>query len=440
MPRRFLLDISPLRYDRSYRWLWLGQLISSAGRQITLIALPYQLYRLTGSALALGGLAAVTLIGLVIFSIPAGSLADAVDRRRLLIVTQLGLAGTSLALAGIALLDRPPVAIIYAVAFIAAAISSVDHPTRRATMSRLVAPERLPAALVLDQASFQTSSIVGPAVGGALIAAAGVPIAFLIDALTFGAALAAVVILPALPPIGGGVRPGLSSVVEGFRHVRRVPVILASFVVDLVAMVFGLPTALFPILALTTYGGDATTLGLLTAAPAVGALIGALTSGWVSHVRRQGRAIIVAVALWGVAITLFGIFVTWLPLALFFLAIAGAADVISAVFRSALIQLATPDALRGRLSSLHVLVVTGGPRLGDIESAGVAAFAGAQVSAIVGGVLCLVGLAAVAIGLPELDRYTVEPFRPVRVSSAGDSAPAEVEPKPEPEPGPGPAA
>lgn len=411
MPRRLLLDISPLRHDHAYRWVWLGQLISSAGRQVTLIALPYQLYRLTGSALALGGLAAVTLIALMLFSLPAGSIADAFDRRRLLLVTQLGLAASSLALMALALLDRPPVLAIYAVAFVSSAISTIDHPTRRATMSRLVAPQRLPAALVLDQASFQTSSIVGPALGGALIAVLGVPVAYLVDALTFGAALAAVVILPALPPVGGGVRPGFASVLEGFRHVRRVPVILASFVVDLVAMVFGLPTALFPILALTTYGGDATTLGLLTAAPAVGALIAALTSGWVSHVRRQGRAIILAVALWGVAITAFGLFVAWLPIALLCLAVAGAADVISAVFRSALVQLATPDELRGRLSSLHILVVTGGPRLGDIESTGVAAIAGAQVSAIVGGVLCLVGLAAVAFGLPELDRYVVEPFR-----------------------------
>ncbi len=402
---RVLLDLSPLRHDREYRWLWLGQLVSNTGRQVTLIALPFQLYLLTNSALSIGALSAVTLLALVAFSLPGGSLADAYDRRRLLLVTQLGLAATSLLLALLALTGRPPIVLIYLVAFLAAAISTVDGPSRRAAVARLVPAERLPAALVLEQASFQAATVVGPAVGGILIAATGIPTAYALDAATFAAALAAVWAMRPLRPEGGVARPGVSSVLEGLAFVRRVPVILAGFAIDLDAMIFGMPVALFPILAVTTFHGGAETLGLLTSAPADGALLGALTTGWVSRVRLQGRAVIAAVAVWGIAISGFGLFVTVLPIALGCLVVAGAADVISAVFRNTILQLATPDQLRGRLSAIHGLVVGGGPRLGDVEATAVAAVAGAPFSALSGGLLCLAGLAVVAWRFPQLSTY-----------------------------------
>jgi MFS family permease len=405
MLSNLLLDLEPLRRDRSFRWLWLGELVSTTGRQLTLIALPYQVYLLTGSPLAIGALSAVTLVALVVFSLPGGALADAYDRRRLLLITQSGLALTSLLLAAIALMGAPPIVPLYLVAFLAASISTIDGPSRRAVMPRLVPPERLPTALILQQVGGQAATVVGPAVGGLLIAALGIPAAYLVDAISFGATILAVLLLPPLRPEGTASRPGLQSIREGLQFLRRAPVILAGFAVDLDAMIFGMPTALFPILAVSTFHAGAETLGLLTAAPAVGALVMTLTAGWVGRVRRQGRAVLVAAAIWGLAIAGFGLSIAVLPLALVFLAVAGAADVLSAVFRNTVLQLATPDRLRGRLSAIHGLVVLGGPRLGDVEATTVAAVAGAPFSAFIGGILCVAGLAVVARRFPELDEY-----------------------------------
>ncbi len=403
--RGLLLDVSPLRRDRDFRWLWTGQLVSNVGRQVTLIALPYQVFVLTGSPLAIGALAAVTFLGLLIFSLPGGAVADAFERRRLLIVTQVGLASTSLLLAALAAQPEAPLWPVYLVAFAATAISTVDGPARRAAIPRLVAAERLPAALVLQQVNIQACSVIGPAIGGLLIAALGLPAAYLFDALTFLAAIAAAIAIAPMPLLERVARPGWAAVTEGLRFVWRMPLILSTFVLDLAAMIFGLPIALFPILALQTFHGGAATLGLLTAAPAAGALIGSLTTGWVGGVRHQGRAVIAAVAVWGAAIAAFGLLVVSLPLALLCLAIAGAADVISAVFRNTITQVVTPDPLRGRLSALYLLVVTGGPRLGDIEATAVAAVTSAQFSVVSGGLLCLAGVAFVASRFPQLAAY-----------------------------------
>jgi MFS family permease len=276
----------------------------------------------------------------------------------------------------------------------------------------MVAPHRLPAAYVLNQTNMQASSVVGPAVGGLLIAFVGVPAAYLFDAVTFAAAFATALAISPMPLATSAGRPTLRAVVGGLGFVRRTPAILGTFVIDLSAMIFGLPVALFPILALQTFHGGPATLGLLTSAPAVGALLGTLTTGWVGGVRSQGRAVIAAVTAWGLAICAFGLLVFSLPLALVCLALAGAADVVSAVFRTTIAQDLTPDTLRGRVSALTLLVVSGGPRLGDIEATAVAAVAGAQFSAFSGAVLCLVGTAVVAWRFPELRRYRVEPGVP----------------------------
>ncbi|MFI5262550.1 MAG: MFS transporter [Candidatus Limnocylindrales bacterium] len=403
--RGLLIDAAPLREDRDFRWLWVGQLVSTIGRQVTLVALPYQVFVMTGSPLAIGGLSMATLVGLLVFTLPGGAIADAYERRRLLLLTQVGLGATSLALGLLALTAAPPLPVIYLLALLAAAISTVDGPARRAAIPRLVPPSRLPAAFVLNQTSYQASSVVGPAVGGLLIAAVGVSAAYLFDAATFLVALGAAYAIAPMPMGSSIGRPTVAMVLEGLRFVRRVPVILSTFVIDLSAMIFGLPVALFPILALETFHGGATTLGLLTAAPAVGALIGTLTAGWVGAVRYQGRAVIAAVTAWGAAICAFGLLVFSLPLALLCLAIAGAADVLSAVFRTTITQTMTPDPLRGRVSALTLLVVTGGPRLGDVEATAVAAVAGAQFSAFSGGVLCLIGTAFVAWRFPQLAAY-----------------------------------
>jgi MFS family permease len=405
--RGIFADITPLRLDRDYRWLWSGQAVNGIGNQITRIALPYQVFVMTGSTLAVAALTTVQLIPILIFALGAGSLADAIDRRRLLFVTQVGLMACSGALLLLSLQTSPPLIAIFAVAFLAAGIGAVDQPTRSSAIPRLVPAERLPAAIALNQLNFQVGSVVGPAIGGLLIATVGLSGAYLADVLTFTASLIGIAAIAPLPPLGAVTRPGLAAIREGLRFVGSRRVILSTFVIDLNAMVFGMPTSLFPALALDVFKVGPAGLGLLAAAPAVGAFLGALLSGWVSAVRRVGFAVIVAVAIWGAAIALFGLSTFSFPLALVFLAIAGAADVLSAVFRSTIVQLETPDLLRGRVTSIHILVVTSGPRIGDIEAATVASIIGAQASVVSGGVLCLAGVAVVARLFPELAAHVL---------------------------------
>jgi MFS family permease len=400
-----LLDLEPLRKDRDFRLLWAGQVISSVGRQVTVVTLPYQLFLATGSALSIGALALVQLVPLLAFSLYGGAVADAVDRRRLLLITQSVLAVTSVALAVLAITPHVSIVLVYVVAFVAATVSAVDQPARTSSVPRLVPRERLTMAIALNQAGFQTAGVVGPAIGGLLIATAGPGGAYLVDAVTYGASLAALAVIAPIPPLRGAIRPGLAAVAEGLRFARSRPAILGTFIVDLDAMIFGMPSALFPILALTVFHAGAQGYGLLAAAPAAGALVGALLTGWVSRIRLQGRAVYIAVAVWGLAITGFGLATFSLPLALVLLAVAGGADVVSAVFRATILQLSTPDELRGRLSALHIMVVTSGPRFGDMEATAVAAAVSAQVSVVTGGLACLVGLALIAWRLPELGRY-----------------------------------
>ena len=405
--RRLFLDTTPLRRDRDYRWLWSGQVVNGMGNQITRIALPYQVYVLTGSTLAIAALTFFQLVPILLFALGAGSLADAVDRRRLLMATQAGLAGCSLALVLLALTGNPPIAALFAVAFVAAGLSAVDQPARSSAIPRLVPAERLPSAIALNQLNFQMASIVGPAVGGILIATVGLPGAYTVDFVTFLASLVALFAIHPLPPLGAVTRPGLDAIREGLRFARRKRAILGSFVIDLNAMIFGMPTSLFPVLALDVFETGPAGFGLMAAAPAAGALVGAVFSGWVKSVQRTGRAILAAVAVWGLAITAFGLVTVSFPLALACLAIAGAADMFSAVFRSTLVQLETPDTLRGRVMSIHTLVVTSGPRLGDIEAAVVAALTTPQFAVVSGGVLCVVGVGVVARRFPELTGHVI---------------------------------
>jgi hypothetical protein len=279
---------------------------------------------------------------------------------------------SSAALFLLALQPSVPLLALFGVAFVSAAFGSLDQPARSSSIPRLVPRERLPAALALGQLNFQVASVVGPTIAGVLIATVGVAAAYLVDVASFTASLLALTRIGPLPPLVHAARPGLTAIREGLRFAWQHRVILATYVIDLDAMVFGMPTALFPALALDVFHAGPAGLGLLAAAPSVGALLGALLSGWVSRVQRVGLAVVVAVGIWGVAITLFGLAQFSFPLALFFLAIAGAADVVSAVFRATIVQLAAPDQLRGRIASIQFLVVTSGPRVGDIEAAAVA--------------------------------------------------------------------
>jgi len=402
--RNLTLDLSPLRHHREYRAILIGQAINGMGAQVTRIALPYQLYVITHSALALGALSTVQLAGILLFSLVGGAVADAVDRRALLFCTQTALCAVSTCLALMALANQSTPWLLFLLAFLGSAFSALDSPARSALIPRLVTRERLSAAISINQATFQTASVIGPGLGGLLIAWGGLPAAYGVDAATFSAAFVALLALPRIPPLHDVPRPSLESVLEGLRFVRQVPVILSGFVIDLDAMVFGLPVALFPVLALDLFHAGPQGLGLLVSAPAVGAVIGVVTSGWLQRARRQGRVLIGVVGVWGAAITLFGLMPS-LPLAMLFLAVAGGADAISAILRSTINQLTSPDALRGRVSSLHMMVVTSGPRLGDIEATMVASATSAQFSVVSGGLACLLGLLLVARRFPELARY-----------------------------------
>ena len=411
--RGLLVDLEPLKRDRDFRMIWLGQLISGVGRQVTVVALPFELWQLTHSSLSIGLLALVQLAPIVVFALAGGAIADAVDRRRLLIVTQILLAGCSLALAVIAAQPQPTVWALYVVAFVAAGVGAVDQPARTSALPRLVPRERLPAAIAVSWLSSQTVSVAGPIFAGLLIAVAGVATAFALDVATFVASLAALLLIAPIPPHPEATRPSLQSIREGLRFALDRRIILATFAIDFNAMVFGMPSALFPQLALTVFNTGAAGYGLLNAAPALGAFVGAAFSGWIGRVRRPGRGVVVSVAAWGAAIAAFGLLTASFPLALFCLAIAGAADVISAVLRSSIVQLATPDQLRGRVSSIHILVVTSGPRLGDAEAAVVAALAGPQFAVVSGGVLCLLGLVAVLRLFPQLLHYEIAADAPL---------------------------
>jgi MFS family permease len=404
--RRIAVDVTPLRVSRDFRRLWLGLLVSEFGYQFTLVASFVQVFRLTDSAAAVGMIGLVGLLALIVGTLAGSSFLDAVDRRKLLMVAQVALmAGSGLLLAG-AIDGDPPVALVYAGVAIIAGVSAIDFPTRAAITPRLVGAELLPSALALNQVVWNGTALIGPAVAGLVIQRYGLSWAYGIDVVTYLAMLAAAAGIRPMPPdIAEGAKTGWAAVKEGFAFLKGRKVLQSTFAIDIVAMVFGMPRALFPILALTQFHRGESVVGLLFAAPAIGALIGALTTGWVKHVQHQGMAVIWAVVVWGAGITAFGLVATNLWLGLFFLALAGAADVISAVFRSTILQLSAPDSMRGRLSAIHILVVTGGPRLGDLEAGLVAQAFSPWASVVSGGLLCIAGAGLVAWIYPELRRY-----------------------------------
>lgn len=402
--RRLFVDLGPLRQSQGFRRLWSGYLVATLGSQLTVVAIPYQVFRLTHSSLDVGLIGLAQIIPVLGGSLFGGSIADAVDRRLLLIVTQLSLAACSIGLALNSFGGHPALGPLYGLSALSAGIASIDSPARSAVLATLVGRQMFASASALWQLLFQVGQVAGPAIAGLLLGQVGIDSVYWIDAATFAVSLAAVVSLPSLRPPGGGTRFGLRSMAEGLRYLKGRPVLQGTFVIDLNAMVLGMPRALFPALAFARFHGGAATVGLLYAAPGAGALIGALLTGWVTAVARQGRAVLVAVFIWGAAIAAFGL-VSWLAVALVLLAIAGAADVISAVFRNTILQLESPEALRGRLSSVHTAVVSGGPRLGDFEAGAVATLSTPQISVVSGGLGCLVGVGLVSLLMPRFANY-----------------------------------
>ena len=403
--RRLVVDLSPLRVSRQFRLLFWGQTASVIGRQFTVVAASFEVYQLTQSTLMVGLLSLAQLGPLLVFSLLGGSLADAMDRRRLLLGIQVFMAATSVGLGINASVAHPTVWAIFVCTGASAAFSAVDSPARTAIVPGVVAAELFPAASALQQISFQGSQAVGPLLAGVVIARLDIAAAYWIDVGSFVLGATALLAMRPMPPVGGGTRLGFASMVEGLRFLKGRRALQGTFVIDVNAMLFGMPRALFPEMAVQVFKGGSQVYGALSAAPGIGAVVGGLTSGWVGRVRHQGRAVLYAVAAWGLAIAVFGA-TRWLPLALVMLAVAGAADVVSAVFRNTILQLSVPDRLRGRLSAVHIAVVTGGPRLGDAEAGVVAALTNTQVSAVSGGLACIVGVAVIAKLMPELSRWT----------------------------------
>ena len=401
-------DLAPLRVSRDFRLVVIGSFLSGLGANATLVALPYQLYIQTRSALLVGLLGAVELAPLIAAALFGGAVADRVDRRKLLLLDQVGLVLTSAGLAAAAAIGDPAIGMLYALAALLAAFVSLENVVLSAIVPNLVDRSKLRAALALEYGLGTLAFVVGPALGGLVISALGLTWAYAIDAISCAAMIVAVLPVSPQPPHGDAPHESLwKSTVEGLRYVRGNQALLGSFAIDLVAMTFGLPRALFAVLSVGVYHAGAAGTGALYSATAAGATVAAMTTGWLPHARRLGRIVIWAVVVWGTTIAFAGLARTlWLAASLFML--AGAADAVSAVCRTTINQTVTPERMRGRMSAVFSLVVTSGPRLGDIESGAVAGATSPRFSVFSGGVLCVIAVAAVVVAFPALLRYDAD--------------------------------
>ncbi|GAA4373181.1 MFS transporter [Nocardioides caricicola] len=416
--RDLMADTRPLRNDH-FRRLWLANIITVVGAQLTVVAVPAQIYQMTGSSAYVGLTGLFGLVPLVVFGLWGGALADHFDRRTLMICTTTGLIGTSALFWVQAALGNTDVWLLLGLFSVQQAFFAVNQPTRSAILPKLLPAELLPAANSLNMTLFTAGAIGGPLLAGVLIPVIGFSWLYLIDTLSLFATLGAVVRLPRLP-VEAAMKgtPGLRSVIEGFRYLRGHPVLMMSFVVDLIAMVFGMPRALFPEIAHTSFNGPdegGLVFALLFAAIPAGAVIGGIFSGWVSRVDRQGYAVIVCILIWGAAMTGFGVAVAladqWqqamLLVALLMLVVGGAADMASAAFRTSMLQSAADDAVRGRLQGIFIVVVAGGPRIADVVHGASAAMVGTAAAAAGGGILVIVGTMVAAVAVPSFIRYRI---------------------------------
>ena len=402
MLRFLLIDIGPLRRHRNFRFLFLGQMVSLFGSMVTLVAIPYQVYQLTHSSFAVGMLGMAELIPLLVTAFIGGALADAVDRRRIILGAELGLAIASVALIANSFSPEPRVWALYVIAAVMSALNGLHRPSLEAMTPRMVEPSELPAVSALSSLRGTIGMIGGPTVAGVLIATWGVRAAYVLDLITFLFSLGMLAMIPGVPLPKDPDRPSLKSVLAGLKYARSRQELLGTYIVDIVAMTFGMPTALFP--AMSNELGGPRVLGWLYAAPSIGAFLATLSSGWTARVRRHGMAILIAAAVWGLAVTAFG-FMSNLWAALAFLAIAGAADMVSALFRMTLWNETIPDRMRGRLAGVEMISYSTGPLLGHVESGIVAAAMSVRFSVISGGLLCVLGVGLCTILLPKFRRY-----------------------------------
>jgi MFS family permease len=397
-----LLDISPLRRYRDFRLVFIGQFVSAFGSFITYVALPVQVYALTGSSAAVGLIGSVQLVPLAVTALWGGALADALDRRSLLLRCEALMALGSLALVANSLLPKPSVTLLFAVAAFTSAVNGFHRPALEATTQKLVGVADLAAVSALASLRGTTAAIAAPALAGISIAVLGLPLTYAIEVATFVVSLAALAAMRAMPPAEEAQAAGLATIIEGLRYAAGRPELIGTYIVDIVAMTFAMPMAVFP--ALAEQLGGPVSVGFLYSAMSVGALLVTLSSAWTRRVRRRGAAIVIAAAVWGLAIVALG-FARSLPVAVACLAVAGAADMVSGLFRMTLWNETIPPTLRGRMASIEQLSYMTGPLLGNVRAGFMAERFGLARSIVWGGLICVAGVALCIPALPAFWRY-----------------------------------
>lgn len=418
--RRLLADVSPLRECPAFRRLWAGSTLSAVGGALTNFAVPLQVYDITRSPFAVGAIGVAEMVPTITIGLLGGVIADTVDRRKLVLAASGCNAAVSAALAAQAFAGLRSVWLLYALVAVSSAFSAVNAPARRTFIPSLLSADKLAAGLALNRLSFQIMLTVGPALAGLITAVPhlGLRACYLMDAASFAGSLYGVVRLPALPPSPGAARPGPRAVAEGVRFIRRSQVLAGAFLADLNATIFGLPVALFPAINAERFGGNPRTLGLFTAAIGIGGLISATLSGPVGHISRQGWAMLIAVAIWGAAFAGFAVAPT-LGLTLGLLAIAGAADTFTVVFRGTIVQQTTPDELRGRVTAADYVVGAGGGQIGNVEAGALGSLTSPTISALSGGLVTIAGAVVIGLALPAFARYRAQPHAPGQESPQG---------------------
>jgi MFS family permease len=397
------IDLTPLRTSRDFRLLFWAGTVFYLGGMVSYVALPYQVYQLTGSNFAVGAIALVELVPLVVFGLYGGALADHLDRRRMLVATGIGQGALTAVLLANALLDRPSLWVIYVAAALLSVAQSLQRPSREAVLPRVVRHDQLPAAVSLSSLGMQIGTLVGPVAGGLLVGTVGVSWAYGVDVAGLVVATALFAALRPCPPSDQRTPPSLASIAAGIRYAVRRRDLLGTYVVDMIAMFMAMPIVLFPAFAQDVLG-QPKILGLLYAAESVGTLLATVTSGWTARIHRHGRAVVVAAMAWGAAIALAGASRTgWLVL--LFLVLAGAADMVSGIFRSVIWHQTIPDEMRGRLAGIELLSYSVGPLGGQARSGLVADLTSVRISIVSGGALCVAGVAATAAALRDFWAY-----------------------------------
>ncbi|HET7385845.1 MAG TPA: MFS transporter [Nocardioidaceae bacterium] len=402
--RRLLTDVRPLQISPPYRRLFFGNTVAQLGQQMTTVAVAIQVYALTRSSFYVGLVGIFALVPLVGLGLYGGAIADAVDRRSLALAASAGLWAVSIGLAVQAYLHPGSVWLLFGLVAVQSGFYALNNPARSAMVPRLIPKELMPAASALNMASFNLGFTFGPALGALVIKWHGFGPAYTIDVATFSAAYYALLRLPKMPPLAGSPRAGVRSVVDGLRFLRGAPNLRMTFVLDMCAMVLAQPRSLFPALAFKVYAGGAAVVGVLQSASAAGAVVAFLFSGWVGRVRLQGLAIAVAVVVYGAAVGSVGL-TSILWLGVICLAASGMADMISAAYRSTILQVAAPDQLRGRIQGVFIVVVAGGPRAGDFVAGSVASLAGERTALLVAGAACILGVLVACVAQRGFLRY-----------------------------------